>query len=584
MEAISEDVVDETHGGVQASSSSAASIEVTTPRGTKRSASHRRVRSIVVGGPIELNKIKKEQEVETLHSELEKQHKALEVSLEETQLAARIGQSLLLQNQQLDYEMESKLTALKQRSDDAEGQVKILEQKLQDMMLLHREMDINHTKLVRENDLLVYELSQAKITIKPLKDELVKTKDELNTAQLSALRSAADATELQTRHDTLKQRYIMLESENESLEAQLIDLRGNSHENDLRIDQLVEALANTTQNYDQVQSQFDFLSDKHAETSQLLQALTIQHEAVREEASTAIQQVAVLTADVESISELLEHERQVAQDLLLKHNELVESIANGNPSPLNPNSSHRRQSSEFSVSNPTSPLYARSDSYHQSTTLPSSFLRQLHQSMDGQDGGNPTGFDCTTMLHQESAQEKRRAEVLKRGSLFHELSRELEKEFMKAKQAPLPLPPPPSSCSNCTVLMEREAALAQQVASMTLEMQHLREVLPSKRYWFEWTWAFADCWTRVTRQARATTKCIVHHMLTAPAPGGRTGATHGDIAPGDPSIERSGRVQTRAIARRKLAQRILCVDGGRHQNCRRGYPERPVQHCERGFV
>ncbi|RQM30019.1 hypothetical protein B5M09_001985 [Aphanomyces astaci] len=331
------------------------------------------------------------------------------------------------------------------------------------MMLLHREMDINHTKLVRENDLLVYELSQAKyvhttgtvsvettndstrITIKPLKDELVKTKDELNTAQLSALRSAADATELQTRHDTLKQRYIILESENESLEAQLIDvclvytkllrvalmslfeqLRGNSHENDLRIDQLVEALANTTQNYDQVQSQFDFLSDKHAETSQLLQAL------------------------------------------------LVESIANGNPSPLNPNSSHRRQSSEFSVSNPTSPLYARSDSYHQSTTLPSSFLRQLHQSMDGQDGGNPTGFDCTTMLHQESAQEKRRAEVLKRGSLFHELSRELEKEFMKAKQAPLPLPPPPSSCSNCTVLMEREAALAQQ------EIHRLNALVASK--------------------------------------------------------------------------------------------------------
>ncbi|RHY82736.1 hypothetical protein DYB37_004177 [Aphanomyces astaci] len=236
------------------------------------------------------------------------------------------------------------------------------------MTLLHREMDINHTKLVRENDLLVYELSQAKyvhttgtvsvettndstrITIKPLKDELVKTKDELNAAQLSALRSAADATELQTSHDTLKQRYIKLESENESLEAQLIDvclLRGNSHENDLRIDQLVEALANTTQNYDQVQSQFDFLSDKHAETSQLLQAL-------------------------------------------------------------------------------------------------------------------------------ESAQEKRRAEVLKRGSLFHELSRELEKEFMKAKQAPLPLPPPPSSCSNCTVLMEREASLAQQ------EIHRLNALVASK--------------------------------------------------------------------------------------------------------
>ncbi|RLO12204.1 hypothetical protein DYB28_002230 [Aphanomyces astaci] len=335
------------------------------------------------------------------------------------------------------------------------------------MTLLHREMDINHTKLVRENDLLVYELSQAKyvhttrtvsvetandstrITIKPLKDELAKTKDELNAAQLSALRSTADATELLTSHDTLKQRCIMLESENESLEAQLIDvclLRGNSHENDLRIDQLVEALANTTQNYDQVQSQFDFLSDKHAETSQLWQALVLLCNTI-------------LHIDMPH--------RQSSTKPFVKKRRLQFS-------------SHRRQSSEFSVSNPTSPLYARSDSSHHSTTQPSLFLRQLRQSasMDGQDGGNPTGFDCTTMLHQESAQEKRRAEVLKRGSLFHELSRELEKEFMKAKQAPLwreSLPPPPSSCSNCPVLMEREAFLAQQVATMTLEMQHVRE-------------------------------------------------------------------------------------------------------------
>ncbi|RHY07912.1 hypothetical protein DYB25_012153 [Aphanomyces astaci] len=368
------------------------------------------------------------------------------------------------------------------------------------MTLLHREMDINHTKLVRENDLLVYELSQAKyvhttrtvsvetandstrITIKPLKDELAKTKDELNAAQLSALRSTADATELLTSHDTLKQRCIMLESENESLEAQLIDvclLRGNSHENDLRIDQLVEALANTTQNYDQVQSQFDFLSDKHAETSQLWQALvllcnTILHIDMPHRQSSTKPFVKKRRLQFSSISELLEQERQVAQDLLQKHN-LVENIANGNPSPLTPNSSHRRQSSEFSVSNPTSPLYARSDSSHHSTTQPSSFLRQLHQSasMDGQDGGNPTGFDCTTMLHQESVQEKRRAEVLKRGSLFHELSRELEKEFMKAKQAPLPLLPPPSSCSNCTVLMEREASLAQQIKPDDLGLQVL---------------------------------------------------------------------------------------------------------------
>ena len=48
--------------------------------------------------------------VEVLHNELQKQSKALEESQEEAQLAARIGQSLLLQNQKLDYEMESKFS------------------------------------------------------------------------------------------------------------------------------------------------------------------------------------------------------------------------------------------------------------------------------------------------------------------------------------------------------------------------------------------------------------------------------------------------------------------------------------------
>ncbi|RHY68703.1 hypothetical protein DYB30_004274 [Aphanomyces astaci] len=50
--------------------------------------------------------------VKILHSELEKQSRALEESQEETQLAARIGQSLLLQKQQLDYEMEDKVSAV----------------------------------------------------------------------------------------------------------------------------------------------------------------------------------------------------------------------------------------------------------------------------------------------------------------------------------------------------------------------------------------------------------------------------------------------------------------------------------------
>ncbi|OQR85580.1 hypothetical protein ACHHYP_11667 [Achlya hypogyna] len=71
--------------------------------------SHRRVWSIGMGGAIELDKITKDQKVEILQTELERQSKALEESQEETQLAARIGQSLLIQNQQLDYEWEAKL-------------------------------------------------------------------------------------------------------------------------------------------------------------------------------------------------------------------------------------------------------------------------------------------------------------------------------------------------------------------------------------------------------------------------------------------------------------------------------------------
>ena len=49
----------------------------------------------------------------SLQTELAKQSKALEVSQEETQLAARIGQSLLEQNQQLDYELKATLSQVR---------------------------------------------------------------------------------------------------------------------------------------------------------------------------------------------------------------------------------------------------------------------------------------------------------------------------------------------------------------------------------------------------------------------------------------------------------------------------------------
>ncbi|KAH9084355.1 hypothetical protein LEN26_020884 [Aphanomyces euteiches] len=459
MEPISEDACDDSH------------TPPTTPRDTRRSISHRRVKSIVVGGAIELNKIKKEHEVETLHSELEKQSKALEVSQEETQLAARIGQSLLLQNQQLDYELESKVAALTQRCEDAEQQVKVLERKLHDMAVLQRETELHRTKAMRENDALHYELTQAKAAVKPLKDELAKTKEDFHTAELNALRSTSKTHDLKARQDELVAKCADLTYENEMLNAQLSELQDIRQESSVHIDQLVTSLEATTQKHHELQAQFDFLSEKHNDTTEQFQALKTQYEALQDEAALAQQQVVSLSTDLETVSELLEQERQVHQDLLNKHEEMIESVANGNPSTLPSSTKHARQPSEFMVSSPLASTLRQPSSSRQLKQSTSMDINESHH------GRKVSEYDCSTMLHQESVQEKCRAEVLKRGSLFHELSRELEKEFQKAKQNSVrDLRAPSISCSKCSQHLERETTLTQQVESFTLEVERVRSM------------------------------------------------------------------------------------------------------------
>ncbi|KAF0688928.1 Aste57867_19532 [Aphanomyces stellatus] len=471
---------------------------VTTPRGSKRvQTNHRRVKSIVVGGSFELEKIKKEHEVETLHSELEKQNKALEESQEETQLAARIGQSLLLQNQQLDYEMETKVATLKQKSEDAEAMVKAMEAKMHDMTLLHREMELNQTKLVRENECLVYDLTQLKATVKPLKDELAKTKDDLHLHQLHALRHTTDANDIKVQLDESQAHCAKLTAENETLVLQLNELQDMRQESDLHFDQMVASLETTTHELAELRVDFRELSEKHTDTIEQLEALTMQHRALQDEAASALQQVDLLTSDLAHVTELLDQEQQGAEELLTKYDELVESVANGSATSPHPSSQgssgshHARQPSNFFVSSPVAPLPANVDASH--VRRPSASSGGVPKLRHGNTMGmsSPTGnaahsrkpseFDCSTMLHQESTVEKRRAEVLKRGSLFHELSRELEKEFQKAKLNASSSVSEGSehndiiACTHCPDLMAREAALSQEVASLTLELQHLKD-------------------------------------------------------------------------------------------------------------
>ncbi|EQC28365.1 hypothetical protein SDRG_13912 [Saprolegnia diclina VS20] len=412
-------------------------------------AGHRRGHSIVVGGAHERQKLQKEHEVQRLQSVLEKQTKALEESQEETQLAARIGQSLLRQNQQLDYEMEDRVGSLTQRCEDAEAHVKSLSAKVAELSAKYRVLDLQHAKVLHDQSAADADGATARCVAKTLRDELASAKDDarfLRRAQDDLLTEIAG---LRERNIALVAETKQLHAENTALQRHCDDLLDINHEQTQRVRQLEEAHAMAVEALLEVQPKFKALQVNHAQSLSELRLLTEQFETTRDDAESAAAQVHALRDDLAALTEQLEQEKRVAHDLLLKNEELVDTIATV------PTPKHSRQPSELSS--------------------PRGYTRQL----SGAHSRQPSEFDLSTMLHQESALERRRAEILKRGSLFHELSIELEKEFVRAKQSPakLPIPAAPMSCATCPLLMQREAAQTQKVASLSLEVQHLKQRL-----------------------------------------------------------------------------------------------------------
>ena len=60
-----------------------------------------------------------------LHSELEKQNRALEESQEEAKLAAEIGQSLLLENQHMSAVMETTQHEMSSELSEAKNEIQV---------------------------------------------------------------------------------------------------------------------------------------------------------------------------------------------------------------------------------------------------------------------------------------------------------------------------------------------------------------------------------------------------------------------------------------------------------------------------
>ncbi|OQR85393.1 hypothetical protein ACHHYP_11866 [Achlya hypogyna] len=393
--------------------------------------SHRRGHSIMVGGASERHKLQKAHEVQILQSVLEKQTKALEESQEETQLAARIGQSLLLQNQQLDYEMEAKLAVM-------------YGDKLQDLSAKYRELDTLHAHSLDAEATAKNDALEARALVRVLRDELGKSKDNA----VALRQNAVEIEALRVRNNELTDETARLRAGLNAMEQQSKDLREVNLEQAQREVKLERQYTAALHQVQELRPQLEALKAEYQATlSELRVMVTEKYETAREDADSAVAQVHALQDDVEQLTEQLEQEKRVTRDLLLRNEELIESIAS--------TPKHSRQPSEL-----PSPL---------GHTRHSSDLPRLTPGRAQQ----PNELEYSTLLHHESPLERRRAEILKRGSLFHELSIQLEKEFQRAKETPpKALAPPP--CATCPVLMQREAAQTQKVASLTLEVQHLK--------------------------------------------------------------------------------------------------------------
>ncbi|CAK4418006.1 unnamed protein product [Aphanomyces euteiches] len=295
------------------------SVDVSPSKQTK--ASHRRFWSVGVGGQEELQKIKKEQEVEILHSALEEKNKALEQSHEEAQLAARIGQSLLLQNQQLDYELEDKISQLTAECDDAKAQVKELEVKLQEANHQCRTLDRMRQQHEQELESLRDGNIATKVALKALKDELTHAKDKANATQTAHEQSFEQVEQLKSRLVELKQL-------NSKLSAEMTMFQ-------LQADELKDANTELTRHVDELKSQsmqaailsdkFQALQDEHLVAIQELEESKALVSQLQEENRSHVHQLAGLTSELQQATERVDHERQMAKELARKHEEWIQS-------------------------------------------------------------------------------------------------------------------------------------------------------------------------------------------------------------------------------------------------------------------
>ncbi|KAF0742873.1 hypothetical protein Ae201684_002269 [Aphanomyces euteiches] len=310
------------------------SVDVSPSKQTK--ASHRRFWSVGVGGQEELQKIKKEQEVEILHSALEEKNKALEQSHEEAQLAARIGQSLLLQNQQLDYELEDKISQLTAECDDAKAQVKELEVKLQEANHQCRTLDRMRQQHEQELESLRDGNIATKVALKALKDELTHAKDKANATQTAHEQSfeqvrcvakcfiSTDGFQV----EQLKSRLVELKQLNSKLSAEMTMFQ-------LQADELKDANTELTRHVDELKSQsmqaailsdkFQALQDEHLVAIQELEESKALVSQLQEENRSHVHQLAGLTSELQQATERVDHERQMAKELARKHEEWIQS-------------------------------------------------------------------------------------------------------------------------------------------------------------------------------------------------------------------------------------------------------------------
>ncbi|ETW03240.1 hypothetical protein H310_05637 [Aphanomyces invadans] len=300
-------------------------------------ANHRRVWSVGVGGAVEYDKLKKEQEVNILHSELEKQSKALEESQEETQLAARIGQTLLLQKQQLDYELEDKLSTLTQRCDTAEAQVRVLEGKYHTATEQWRKLD----QLRVQHEVEIEDLANKSIAstsaLKSLREELVYTRAKVAEASARNVHLASEVDELKKRVVELKQVNSKLTVDLGTANARLGELRDANQELDGQVtklnNQLEIALIDATK--------YEALQTQHASTVEDLHASLAASTTLQDDNRAKCQQIATLGLELQQAAERLELERTMAQELLRKHD--MHTAASG----------HSRAASDFNLSTTT---------------------------------------------------------------------------------------------------------------------------------------------------------------------------------------------------------------------------------------